>query len=264
MMHSDHPRSSSRLRHARLALLVSAFTTAGSSLPIVAMAADDDSWQFNGGPYLWGAGIRGHVGHRSTGTQFIKSDFSDIARTVDMSVMLMGEARRGPYSVLADLMYIDTDTRNRLPAGAPASKLEVESKTASGFLGGGYTVLGDDNHRLDVAGGVRVWYSSTAITLHGGPAGGLSGSDKATWADAMVGLRGHYAVNDRFWLSSWGMVGAGQSREDWDLAALAGWEFLPGFSAVAGYRAMGVNYRHDGFVYDIVQKGPLLGISGRF
>lgn len=29
-------------------------------------------------------------------------------------------------------------------------------------------------------------------------------------------------------------------------------------------RAMGVNYRHDGFVYDIVQKGPLLGISGRF
>ena len=32
----------------------------------------------------------------------------------------------------------------------------------------------------------------------------------------------------------------------------------------AAARAMGVNYRHDGFVYDIVQKGPLLGISGRF
>nr|WP_238596107.1 hypothetical protein [Pseudomonas sp. MF4836] len=178
-----------------------------------------------------------------------------------MSVMLMGEARRGPYSVLADLMYIDTDTRNRLPGGA---KLEVQSKTASGFLGGGYTVLGDETRRLEVAGGVRVWYSGTTLSFHGGPLGGLSGSDNATWADAMAGLRGHYAVNDRFWLSSWGMAGAGQSREDWDLAALAGWEFLPGFSAVVGYRAMGVNYRHDGFVYDIVQKGPLLGISGRF
>ncbi|MGH8450528.1 hypothetical protein [Pseudomonas sp.] len=238
-----------------LALLVGAF-----AMPTVVVAADSDGWTFNGGPYLWAAGIRGHVGHRSTGTQFIKSDFSDIARSVDMSVMLMGEARRGPYSVLADLMYIDTDTHNRLPA----SKLEVESKTASGFLGGGYTVLGDDNHRLDVTGGVRVWYSSTAISLHGGPADGLSGSDQATWADAMAGLRGHYAVNERFWLSSWGMAGAGQSREDWDLAALAGWEFMPGFSAVAGYRAMGVNYRHDGFVYDIVQKGPMLGVSGRF
>lgn len=235
-----------------------------AAMPTLATAADGEGWTFNGGPYLWGAGIRGHVGHRSTGTQFIKSDFSDIARTVDMSVMLMGEARRGPYSVLADLMYIDTDTRNRLPGGKLANKLEVESKTASGFLGGGYTVWGDADRRLDVAGGMRVWYSSTTLTFHGGPAGGRSGSDSATWADAMAGLRGHYALNDRFWLSSWGMAGAGQSKQDWDLAALAGWEFWPGFSAVAGYRAMGVNYRHDGFVYDIVQKGPLLGISGRF
>lgn len=257
-MHSDNPRSVFGHKRARLAV---AFATAASSLSTGAMAADGDGWTLNGGPYVWGAGIRGHVGHKSTGTQFIKSDFADIAKTVDMSVMLMGEARRGPYSVLADLMYIDTDTRNRLPGGA---KLEVESKTASGFLGGGYTVLGDESRRLDVAGGVRVWYSGTTLTFHGGPLAGLSGSDNATWADAMAGLRGHYAVNDRFWLSSWGMAGAGQSREDWDLAALAGWEFLPGFSAVAGYRAMGVNYRHDGFVYDIVQKGPLLGISGRF
>ncbi|MGY2137514.1 hypothetical protein ACW9I8_13005 [Pseudomonas reactans] len=244
----------------RLTLVLGAFT----AMPTLATAADGEGWTFNGGPYLWGAGIRGHVGHRSTGTQFIKSDFSDIARTVDMSVMLMGEARRGPYSVLADLMYIDTDTRNRLPGGKLAHKLEVESKTASGFLGGGYTVWGDADRRLDVAGGVRVWYSSTTLTFHGGPAGGRSGSDSATWADAMAGLRGHYTLNDRFWLSSWGMAGAGQSKQDWDLAALAGWEFWPGFSAVAGYRAMGVNYRHDGFVYDIVQKGPLLGISGRF
>lgn len=244
----------------RLTLVLGAF----AAMPTLATAADGEGWTFNGGPYLWGAGIRGHVGHRSTGTQFIKSDFSDIARTVDMSVMLMGEARRGPYSVLADLMYIDTDTRSRLPGGILANKLEVESKTASGFLGGGYTVWGDADRRLDVAGGMRVWYSSTTLTFHGGPAGGRSGFDSATWADAMAGLRGHYALNERFWLSSWGMAGAGQSKQDWDLAALAGWEFWPGFSAVAGYRAMGVNYRHDGFVYDIVQKGPLLGISGRF
>jgi hypothetical protein len=253
--------TSLRRKHVHLALLFGALASAASGLPTVANAADSDEWQFNGGPYLWGAGIRGHVGHKSTGTASVKSDFSDIARTVDMSLMFMGEARRGPYSVLADLMYIDTDTRSRLPTG---SKLEVEGKTASGFLGAvircsAMTIIGSTS-----AGGVRVWYSSTTLTLHGGQASGHSGSDNATWADAMVGLRGRYAVSERFWLSSWGMVGAGQSREDWDLAALAGWEFTPGFSAVAGYRAMGVNYRNDGFVYDIVQKGPLLGISGRF
>jgi hypothetical protein len=88
-MHSEKPRSALRRKHAHLALLAGAFVTAGP-----AMAADNDSWTFNGGPYVWGAGIRGHVGHSSTGTQFIKSDFSDIAKTVDMSVMLMARAPR--------------------------------------------------------------------------------------------------------------------------------------------------------------------------
>lgn len=237
---------------------------APAASPHSALTADGDGWQFSGGPYLWAAGIRGNVGHRSTGTAFMKSDFHDIARDLDAAVMGMGEARKGPVSLLADLMYIKTTTRNDLPAGAPASQLKVDSKSASGFVGAGYTVLEDGPDRLDVTGGVRVWYSSTNIGLHGGDAGGIGGSDSATWADAMGGLRGQMALTDSLWLSSWALAGGGQSRLDWDLAALAGWEFLPGFSAVAGYRAMGVDYSHDGFVYDIVQQGPMLGVSGRF
>lgn len=221
-------------------------------------------WQFTVTPYLWGAGIRGDVGHSTTGTQFVKSDFHDIARDLDVAVMTMGEARLGPYSLLADMMYIDTTTRTGLPAGAQAAHLDTDSKTFSGFFGAGYSVREDEALRLDIAGGVRVWYSSTTLSLHDGPAGGTSGSDRATWADVMSGLRGRYALAPSVWLSGWAMAGAGQSRADWDVAALASWEFVPGFQAAAGYRAMGVDYRHDGFVYDMVQQGPLLGISGRF
>ncbi len=221
-------------------------------------------WQFTVAPYLWGAGIRGDVGHQATGTQFVKSDFHDIARDLDVAAMVMGEARFGPYSLLADVMYIDTTTKTRLPDGAPAKHLNTDSKTFSAFLGGGYALRDDGGFRLDATGGVRVWYSSTTLSLHGGDAGGTSGSDSATWADLMAGLRGRYALAPSVWLSGWGMAGAGQSRADWDAAALVSWEFIPDMQAAAGYRAMGVNYRHDGFVYDMVQQGPLLGISGRF
>lgn len=223
-----------------------------------------EEWQFTFAPYLWAAGIRGDVGHRSTGTQFMKTDFSDIAHDLDVAVMGMGEARKGPYSLLVDLMYIDTTTRNNLPDGAPASRLKVDNRTVSGFLGGGYTLLEDGDGRLDAAAGVRVWYSSTTLNFQGGYADGISGSDRATWADAVAGLRGHYALTPTVWLSAWGLAGGGQSRSDWDVAGLVGWEFMSGFSAVAGYRAMGVDYRHDGFVYDVVQQGPILGVSGRF
>lgn len=264
--------------HACRALLITALAM-GCSLPAVATeaqvvdvpasapftaVADSDTWQFSGGPYLWGAGIRGDVGNRSTGSTFMKTDFADIVRNLNVAVMAMGEARKGPYSLLVDLMYIETTTRSDLPADSGAEHLDIDSKSFTGFVGGSYTVLGNETSRLDVAGGVRAWYSGSTLSLHDGPAGGLSGSDHATWADALAGLRGQVVLSDRFWLSSWGLVGGGQAREDWDVAVLAGWDFMPGFSAVAGYRAMGVDYRHNGFVYDIVQQGPLLGVSGRF
>ncbi|MEB7884024.1 hypothetical protein [Serratia fonticola] len=263
-----------RRKRAYLALLLTVLA-AGVSLPalasdapvspsLAAAPADSDSWQFSGGPYLWGAGIRGYVGNHSTGPTFMKTDFNDIVSNLDVAVMAMGEARKGPVSLLVDLMYIETTTRSDLPADAGAEHLDIDSKSFTGFMGGSYTVLGDDTARLDVAGGVRAWYSGSTISLHDGPEGGLSGSDNATWADALVGLRGQVELSDRFWVSSWGLGGAGQARADWDVAGLVGWDFLPGFSAVAGYRAMGVNYRHNDFVYDIVQQGPLLGISGRF
>jgi hypothetical protein len=35
-------------------------------------------------------------------------------------------------------------------------------------------------------------------------------------------------------------------------------------SAVAGYRALGVDYSHDGFVLDIVQQGPICGVVMHF
>lgn len=274
MMHRLDPDVALRRGRIGLALLVTVLA-ASASLParaaeapvspsLAAASADSDTWQFSGGPYLWGAGIRGYVGNHSTGTAFMKTDFNDIVSNLDVAVMAMGEARKGPVSLLVDLMYIETTTRSDLPADAGAEHLDIDSKSFTGFMGGSYTVLGDDASRLDVAGGVRVWYSGSTLSLHDGPQGGLSGSDNATWADTLVGLRGQVALSDRVWVSSWGLGGAGQARADWDVAGLVGWDFLPGFSAVAGYRAMGVNYHHNGFVYDIVQQGPLLGISGRF
>jgi hypothetical protein len=34
---------------------------------------------------------------------------------------------------------------------------------------------------------------------------------------------------------------------------------MSGFRVVGGYRALGVYYEDDGFIYDVVQHGPILG-----
>lgn len=51
---------------------------------------------------------------------------------------------------------------------------------------------------------------------------------------------------------------------DWDFAGTLGYQFKDNLSAVAGYRALGVDYSQDSFVYDVIQKGPVLGLAVHF
>jgi hypothetical protein len=50
-----------------------------------------------------------------------------------------------------------------------------------------------------------------------------------------------------------GLVGAGEADIDWDV------------TGASGYRSWGVDYSNDdGFVFDVVQQGPILGMVVRF
>jgi hypothetical protein len=50
----------------------------------------------------------------------------------------------------------------------------------------------------------------------------------------------------------------------WDAFAGLGYEFNDRFSMVGGYRALGVDYTNDEFVFDVVQHGPIFGGVYRF
>ena len=77
-------------------------------------------------------------------------------------------------------------------------------------------------------------------------------------------MRGKYFLTDDLYFSGWGVVGAGQAKMDWDFAGTLGYQFKDNLSAVAGYRALGVDYSQDSFVYDVIQKGPILGLAVHF
>lgn len=224
----------------------------------------DDEWHFSVAPYVWAQNIRGNLGHPAVGTHSIKSKFSDIIKDVDLAFMAMGEARKGPYSVLFDVMYIHSKIKKDLPASIPADQFRAKGKVATGFLGAGYTVYRSDALRLDAVAGLRGWHADVHLGLHGGYLGGASADVSKTWLDAKAGLRGRYKINDQFSITTWGLAGGGQAKSDWDVAALLNWSINQDLTFTAGYRAMGVNYRKNGFIYDIKQKGPMIGLSFRF
>ena len=60
-------------------------------------------------------------------------------------------------------------------------------------------------------------------------------------------------------------LATGEADIDWDVAGGLGYRINERFSATVGYRALGVDYSNDdGFLFDVVQQGPILGLTVRF
>ncbi len=223
-----------------------------------------DGWRFSASPYFWAAGISGTAGQFGLPPAKMKSDFGSLFKELDFSFMGVIEGHYDRYSLFSDIIYTKISTGGETPYGVLSNSVDIKSETFSGFFGGGYSLLEEGRSRLDVVAGARVWYASTEISFDGGLLDGHSGRDSAAWVDAVAGIRGKYFLTNDLYFSGWGIVGAGQAKMDWDVAGTLGYQFRDNLSAVAGYRALGVDYSHDGFVYDVVQKGPILGLVLHF
>ncbi|WP_307236640.1 hypothetical protein [Pararhizobium capsulatum] len=224
----------------------------------------ESGWTFAVAPYFWMAGISGDTSQFGLPVVHMDSDFSDVWNNLDFAFMAAGEARNGRFSVIGDVVYTKLSADAETPRGILADNVDVATSTFSGLLGISYAVLDGPEGHLDIVGGVKVWSVDTTLSFDGGLLGGIERSDGATWVDGMFGLKGKYSLTPEIYLTGWGLLGAGGADIDWDVALGLGYDFNERISAIAGYRALGVDYSHDGFVFNAVQQGPILGVSIKF
>lgn len=225
---------------------------------------EQDGWRFAVSPYFWAAGLSGDTAQFGAPPVHLNLDFGDILRDLKFAAMVIGEARYGRYSLFGDFTYTKTESGSATPLGIVAQNVGVTSETFAGLVGAGYSILLDDRGNLDAVAGVRVWHVSSDLSFRGGALDGADFNDNATWIDGMAGFRGKYSLTDHVYVSGWGLIGAGGADVDWDTAVLLGYDFNERISAVAGYRALGVDYSNDGFLFDVVQQGPVFGAVLRF
>ena len=223
-----------------------------------------EDWTFTLAPYFWMAGISGDVAQFHGPTIHIDRSFQDIFADFDIGGMALAELRHGKFSLLGDVIYTEITSSDATPRGVFARDVDVTSKTFTGFLGAGYTLAEGPAGHLDLAGGARLWSVKAEAEISGGRFDGRSFSDSATWVDGMVGVRGGYSFTPNFFLTGWAFVGAGGADLGWDVAATLGYRINGTFSALAGYRGLGVDYEKNDFAYDVVQHGPIIGLSLHF
>ena len=225
-----------------------------------------DGWTFSVTPYFWAAGLSGETSAFGLPVVVdIDADFSDVWDNLDFAAMAIVDARHGRYSIFGDLIYTKLSANSATPRGVLATSVDVTAETFAGLVGAGYSVLEGPSGHLDIVGGIRVWSVDIDLSFSGAFLNGQSFSDGATWVDGLVGVRGNYSFTPQFYFTGWALVGAGEADLDWDVAGGLGYRINDRFSATLGYRALGVDYSNDdGFLFDVVQQGPIMGLTIRF
>ena len=83
------------------------------------------------------------------------------------------------------------------------------------------------------------------------------------WPDPVFGVSLRYDITDRWFVRGVADVGGGVSRVTWQTYGATGYQFTDWFGLSAGYRLLGVDYNRDGFEFDVIMQGLLLGFEFR-
>lgn len=242
---------------------------AAADLPPLTAAGE---WRFTLAPYAWATGISGDVGLFGRDPITFDVPFSDIIGHLDFAAMGVAEAHNGTWGVLVDVDYVRLGAKDSLsrvisenPPVTAQLKASLGVTEMMATVMGQWRAVDQPDVTLDLMGGARYWNVDTDITLrlkaNGVKIHSLSGSESASWIDPMIGAKTRINTQTPVFITGWGLIGGFGAGSDisWDVMGGLGYQWTEQFSTVAGYRALGVDYDNDGFVYDVIQSGVILG-----
>ena len=245
-----------------------------ADLPGISRTIETDSgWEISIAPfYGWVAGLNGDVA--TFGAAPIAVDITPIdlienidtvISSLDFAIIGAAEIRKGDFGVFADIYYLDLSTDLATP-GPLFSGVEVGTELLIFTALGSYRALETETAHLDALAGLRVWSVDIDLDFAAGILPAQSHSDGDTWVDPVIGLKGRIALSEHAYVTGWGMIGGFGVSPDfmWDVFGAVGYEITDRISLVAGFRATGVDYQSGGFLYDIIQYGPIIGGVVRF
>ncbi|GGH07177.1 hypothetical protein GCM10007036_01910 [Alsobacter metallidurans] len=248
-------------------------------------------------PYGWLTGLNGSQTVRGRSVD-VNASFVDIVENTIgdggslVALMLDAEARNGPLALFADIIgeKITLDrsglkTRSVAPgiSGSVGAAVDMQFQMAIVEAGAAYEIGRIGFAAFDVLAGARYWHQKLdvgfdiagtvdlgGLTISRGSAIARSGS--VDWLDAFAGVRARVDLAPNHHLELRGDIGAGGSKLTWQALAAYAYDFKTAngvtYSAVLGYKALYVDYSQgvgpSRYAFDMLQHGPVLGLSVRF
>lgn len=259
-------------------VLISTAATAGTE-------ENADGWQFVARIYGWVPSIDGSLRYDAAGPgaslggavdgSSVTVDAGDKLNALNMAFMGTFLVRKGDWSLITDLIYVDlSDDKNnalRLPHElGPGINVNTDlSLTAWVWkLAGGYRVYQTDPVSLNLILGARMLSIDTEADLRiQGPLRsdppGRKLSKSATLWDGIVGVEGRIELSDSWFMPYYLDIGTGDSSLTWLAMTGVGRAFNWGDLTLT-YRHLSYDQSGDKLVQDLSLSGPELGVVFRF
>ncbi|WP_300003968.1 hypothetical protein [uncultured Cedecea sp.] len=270
-----------------IALPLACFQAIGatSSVPAHIASEEEQAWVFQLSPFIWAAGFSGRMSPFQRGeTVDVKQSFSEVLSNLNLGSFTNIWARKGRLVFSGNIMYADgTDRRryNNLPAfqipgmtGVIPQGTHISGRAdTTQFITtmmSGYRIIDNSHYTLDILGGMRYWYIKNNVRVNAShPTIGehrVSYGESFWWIDPLVGARVFVPLADNISFMSEidaGGLGVG-SDYTWSLLSTVNYTFANNITLSGGYKAFKVNYDRQGHVHDILQSGPVLGLTWSF
>ena len=244
---------------ALLAIVSNVLMAGGDIAPVEPDMPDvvvTDSWNYSAAIYLWGAAIGGTTFDGQT----VDIPFSDIVDSLDFGYMGHFEAQKGKWTVAADAIYLKVG--DSVPSPGPIDKVQFRSWIVTPYAA--YNIVESDEWNLNLLAGARYLYMKPKLTFSPGlPGPGTVSSSDSNW-DGIVGMKGNYKLNKKWFMPFLFDVGSGDSEMTWQAFAGIGYRY-ENFDVIAGYRYLEWEF-DDVFVgfNDFDLSGPMIGAKFRF
>lgn len=227
--------------------------------------ADDGNWHVSGKAYLW----LSDTNVSTTQGQEVEAEFNDVIDSLELAFMGSLAARKGRWSWFGDIMFVGIDARETAPVTGPGipvavdADIKYEQDLFVFTAGGGYTLAESESYRFDIAAGARYAQIDTNIGVDLGIGPGINLDDSSNVLDAVVGVKGYADLGDRWYLSYYADIGAGDSDLTWQALVDFNYEFSK-LDLGVGYRIL--EWQTDGkrLIDELRFSGPYVGMAFNF
>ena len=218
-----------------------------------------ESWKLGAELYFWGASLGGNT----TSGGDIDVGIDDIIDNLKFGAMGAFAARKGDWSLFADLIYLDikedaNTSANVGPIVLPVSA-SIELKGVVSTAGLGYRIYEQSGTSLDLIGGIRYLWLDGRVDVSVDSRSVREEESGSNW-DAVVGFRGKTDLSDRWYLTYFGDVGAGDSDLTWQALAAVNYR-LDKVDLTLGYRYLDWEYDDFGPFNDLNLSGAFAGVK---